>query len=213
MNGHNYQADFLQSETPSLELEDAVIDYRPGFIEFDKSIKLYEEIVSQTPWRQEMITVYGKEHLTPRLSCWMGNPEMVYSYSNTSMAPVPWSASLLKIKRILESSTKKEFNSVLINYYRDGQDSVGWHSDDEPELGVNPVIASISLGASRDFHLRHKFKKQLRHKMSLNNGSLLIMSGATQRSWQHQVPKCKYSQGRINLTFRTIYPPNADQKF
>lgn len=208
MPKQHYQADFLQNETPVLQLDDASIDYRPEFIEFDAAIALYEKIVAQTPWRQDTIKLYGKLHLTPRLLCWMGDPEMIYGYSDSTMAPIPWSSCLLEIKHMLEAQTNRHFNSVLINYYRDGQDSVSWHSDDEPELGINPVIASISLGAPRDFHLRHKVKKQLRHKMNLSNGSLLIMSGTTQHFWQHHVPKRKHAQGRVNLTFRTINVSN-----
>ena len=129
---------------------------------------------------------------------------MNYGYSNTLMSPVAWSARLLELKHAIEAVSNHRFNSVLLNYYRDGKDSNGWHSDDEPELGHNPVIASLSLGAPRDFHLRHKTNQQTTHKMTLENGSLLVMCGSTQHNWQHHIPKRAKAQGRINLTFRTI---------
>jgi len=174
MSNDQYQISFLTSEPTALELDDATIQ------------------------------VYGKSHLTPRLSCWMGDKNAVYGYSHTVMQPVAWDSKILHIKQKIENVTNESFNSVLINYYRDGKDSNGWHSDDEPELGVNPVIASLSLGAPRDFHLRHKTNKKLTHKMSLTSGSLLVMSGTTQQYWQHHIPKRAKAEGRINLTFRTI---------
>jgi len=203
MPKHQYQANFLECETTVLQFDDADIEYHAGFIAHDVAINLYQRLLQDTQWRQEVINVYGKQHPTPRLSCWMGEPNLSYGYSHTRMQPVDWSKTLLNIKQKIESSTQSTFNSVLINYYRDGQDSNGWHSDDEPELGHNPIIASLSLGAPRDFHLRHKHKP-LKHKMALENGSLLMMRGTTQHYWQHHIPKRAHAEGRINLTFRTI---------
>ena len=129
---------------------------------------------------------------------------MNYRYSHHTMQPCPWSEELLILKAHIEAATGEQFNSVLVNYYRDGRDSNGWHSDDEPELGSNPVIASLSLGGSRDFLLRHKRISQLKHKITLQSGSLLLMRGTTQDFWQHQIPKRAHAQERINLTFRTV---------
>ena len=134
----------------------------------------------------------------------MDEPDLIYGYSNMTMQIVSWSNPVLALKNKLESETKHSFNSVLINYYRNGQDSNGWRSDDEPELGENPIIASISLGGARDFHLRHKTNKHLRQSISLENSSLLMMSGATQHCWQHHIPKRAKAAPRINLTFRTV---------
>lgn len=203
MPKQQYQVDFLQFETSVLELDDADINYQSGFIEHAAALSLYQTLLEQTQWRQEVITVYGKQHPTPRLSCWMGNSDLDYGYSHIRMQPVKWSKTLLKVKQQIEHAADATFNSVLVNYYRDGQDSNGWHSDDEPELGKNPIIASLSLGAPRDFHLRHK-QKNLKHKITLENGSLLMMRGPTQHFWQHHIPKRAHALGRINLTFRTI---------
>jgi len=122
------------------------------------------------------------------------------------MPPVPWSDTARRIKHQLESKTNERFNSVLINYYRDGQDCNGWHSDDELELDPNPIIASLSLGDRRDFKLRHKTNKNLSHALRLEHGSLLMMRGTTQQCWQHQIPKRAKANARLNLTFRTIKP-------
>ena len=205
-----YQSSMFTSQTHVLKLFEAEVEYRPEFYQNDQAWVLYDQILEQTKWRQDRLTVYGKEHLAPRLSCWFGEPWMNYSYSNHTMAASVLTPLLLEIKADIQTRTGDSFNSVLVNYYRDGQDSNGWHSDDEPELGRNPVIASLSLGAPRDFHLRHKAEKSEKHKMSLENGSLLTMSGTTQSCWQHHIPKRAKATGRINLTFRTIINPNAD---
>ena len=203
MPKQQYQVDFLKSETTVLQLSDADIEYQIGFIEHSKALQLYQQLLDEIDWRQEVITVYGKQHPTPRLSCWMGEENLSYGYSQTRMQAVSWNQTVLDLKQQIEQASGASFNSVLINYYRDGQDSNGWHSDDEPELGENPIIASLSLGAPRDFHLRHK-QKPLKHKLTLENGSLLMMRGMTQHFWQHHIPKRAKALGRINLTFRTI---------
>jgi len=199
-----YQQEIFDSKTLVLDLPDAELEYHPHFISEADAWGFFERILQETEWRQECITVYGKSHLTPRLSCWMGENGLNYSYSDLTMSPVSWSDTLLDIKQQLETLTNESFNSVLINYYRDGQDSNGWHSDDEPELGQNPIIASISLGANRDFKLRHKKDKSQLHSINLEHGSLLMMRGATQRCWQHHIPKRAKADARINLTFRII---------
>ena len=203
-NNDQYQANFIAPQPLDLKLDDACIHYFPNFYSNTDAIELYNHLLNNLEWRQETIKVYGKLHLTPRLSCWMGDHDAHYGYSHLVMQPEPWSQLVLKIKDTIERSTNQTFNSVLINYYRNGKDSNGWHSDNEPELGPDPIIASLSLGAARDFHLRHKNRKELKQKISLENGSLLTMGGTTQRYWQHHIPKRAHAQGRINLTFRTI---------
>ena len=199
-----FQLGLFNNKTDDLQLPDAELEYWPEFYQTVDAQRLYETILNETEWRQDRLTVYGKQHLAPRLSCWMGEPWMDYSYSGHTMKTDPWSDTLLSIKQKIEQQCGDTFNSVLINHYRDGKDSNGWHSDDEPELGPRPVIASLSLGATRDFHLRHKKDKSLKHSISLEHGSLLMMRGTTQSHWQHHIPKRANVSSRINLTFRTI---------
>jgi len=204
MSTHQYQSSLFGIETHVLDLPDAEVEYLPELYQSDHAWQLYRQLLQQTQWRQDRLTVYGKVHLAPRLSCWFGEPWMDYSYSNQTMKATLLTPLLLEIKAKIEAQTGDRFNSVLVNYYRDGQDSNGWHSDDEPELGNNPVIASLSLGAPRDFHLRYKLDKSLKHTLSLEHGSLLMMRGKTQSHWQHHIPKRAKAEGRLNLTFRTI---------
>jgi len=203
MGNSENQLGLFGNKTHVLELPDASLAYTPEFYSIEAADALFQEILSNTDWRQEEITVYGKKHLTPRLSCLMGDSGLNYTYSHTKIFPVGWHDTLLKIKTNIEAFTGDAFNSVLINNYRDGQDSNGWHSDDEPELGEQPVIASISLGAERDFQLRHKTTKR-KEQLRLAHGSLLMMRGKTQRCWQHCVPKRAQAEERINLTYRLI---------
>lgn len=142
----------------------------------------------------------------PKLTFWYSDPGKPYTYSGITMIPTPWTPVLLDLKTKVESVSGVVFNSVLLNLYRDGSDSTGWHSDDESELGQNPVIGSLSLGRTRRFMLRHRFEKGLKHQLELNSSSFLLMQKTTQHYWQHQVPKTKRPvPHRINLTFRVIY--------
>ena len=160
------------------------------------------ELIAATPWRSETVTVYGKQHLQPRLSAAYGAAP--YTYSGLTIHPLPWTPLLLAIKAAVESASAYTFNSVLLNYYRDGRDSMGMHSDDERELGRNPVVASVSFGATRTFILRHKASKQT-IKLDLTDGCLLLMAGALQHHWQHGINKLTKPAGpRVNLTFRSI---------
>ena len=159
-------------------------------------------LIADTAWKSETITVWGKQHRQPRLTAWYG--EAAYTYSGLSMTPLPFTPLQLTIKAAVEAACGQRFNSVLLNYYRDGRDSMGMHSDDEPELGSRPVIASLSFGATRGFILKHKHTKQT-VKLDLPSGSLLLMSGDTQRYWSHGINKsAKVLTPRINLTFRII---------
>lgn len=204
MINDQFQAGMFDKETFALQLEGAEIEYDANFLATDQAWTLYAQILEQTELTHDRVMVYGKQYLTPRLTCWMGDAGLDYRYSNHTMTPVAWSPLLLELKQRIQAASAHTFNSVLINYYRNGQDSNGWHADDEPELGQNPVIASLSLGAPRDFQLRHKTNKHLKHSISLQHGSLLIMKGTTQTHWQHQIPKRANAEGRINLTYRNI---------
>jgi len=196
---------FDSSEIIKLPLLDAEIDYYPGFLGLETSITLFKELEINTPWKEDDIRVYGKVFKQPRLTAFFANNEKSYGYSNISMIPHKFTPILNSLKQKIETATKTTFTSCLLNLYRDGHDSNGWHADDEKELGINPVIASVSLGAERIFHLKHKNNKALKHKLILQNGSLLMMKGATQHHWLHQIPKTKKPIGkRINLTFRFL---------
>jgi alkylated DNA repair dioxygenase AlkB len=173
---------------------------------------LLQAIIDETAWRQEEITVYGKAYLQPRLSAWYG--DLAYSYSGIRLEPLPWTPTLLDIKRRVETLVKHRFNSVLLNYYRDQNDSMGMHSDDEHELGPEPAIASLSLGEERTFLLKHKSRKALKTvKLALAAGSLLLMQGQTQQYWQHGINKERQvCAPRINLTFRSIRSPDLTEQ-
>ena len=196
---------FEASETLKIKLSNAEIDYTPAFFNLEESRELFEAIYYQTNWIEDDIKVYGKLYKQPRLTAFYANNDKAYGYSNISMSPQPFTPVLNTIKLKIEKATEMTFSSCLLNLYRDGQDSNGWHADDEKELGENPVIASLSLGADRLFHLKHKNIKTLKHKLTLQNGSLLLMKGETQHHWLHQIPKTKkLIDKRINLTFRLI---------
>ena len=172
----------------------------------DEESELYLRLLQERiQWQSESIQLYGKEIPVPRLTAWHGDVGARYKYSNIQHEPIPWTFELLTIKARIEPLCDIEFNSCLLNLYRFGQDSMSWHSDDEKELGKDPVIASVSFGATRTFHFRHRFDPSLKQSIDLPSGSLLIMAGATQHFWRHQLPKTKRTiEPRINLTFRTI---------
>lgn len=160
------------------------------------------QLIADTPWRAEIVTVYGKQHLQPRLSCAYGDAP--YTYSGLRIAPLPWTPLLLAIKAAVEEATAYKFNSVLLNYYRDERDGMGMHSDAERALGRNPAVASVSFGATRTFVLRHQASKRT-IRLDLTDGCLLLMAGALQHHWQHGINKLTRSVGpRVNLTFRSI---------
>jgi alkylated DNA repair dioxygenase AlkB len=164
--------------------------------------RLFDELMAVTSWRHEIATVMGRRVPIPRLTAWHG--EIGYVYSGIRMLPAPWNAPLLEIKAVAEACAGQAFNSVLLNLYRDGRDSVSWHADNEPGLGRNPVIASISLGATRRFQMKHRARGE-RVSVDLPSGSCLVMAGATQHHWLHQLPKTSRPVGaRINLTFRAM---------
>ncbi|MCG9910125.1 MAG: alpha-ketoglutarate-dependent dioxygenase AlkB [Flavobacteriales bacterium] len=179
-------------------------DYLPHFLDEPEAERLYRNLQTQLAWKEESIRLFGKWIMQPRLTALYG--EKAYTYSGREMQPLPFTTDLLYIKDKIEQYTGCRFNAVLCNLYRNGLDSMGWHSDDEKELGNNPVIASLSLGAERKFRLKHKDNRDIPvHKIALGNGSLLLMKGSTQHFWKHEIPKePKVTAPRINLTFRYI---------
>ena len=166
---------------------------------------LFAELRDTVDWRQEAVLIFGQRRLVPRLVAWHGDPDARYTYSGTDHEPEPWLPALERIRDRVVALTGTQFNAVLLNLYRDGRDGMGWHADDEPELGPNPVIASVSLGAERRFCLRHRRRKDRKLDLPLPHGSLLCMGGATQHHWVHALPKTQRPVGeRINLTFRRV---------
>lgn len=164
--------------------------------------RLLAALQGEIAWRQEVATIMGRKVPIPRLTAWHG--EAGYVYSGIAMAPAPWTPALVDLKACAEHHAGQGFNSALLNFYRDGRDSVAWHADNEPGLGRDPVIASLSLGAVRRFHLKHRRSGE-RLSLDLGHGSCLVMAGATQHHWLHQVPKTARPVGpRINLTFRRM---------
>lgn len=160
-----------------------------------------EQLQAGIPWQQHRLQLFGREHDEPRLSCWMG--ETGYRYSGKRREPVPWHPLVNEIRKQVQTICEQPFNGVLLNLYRHGQDSMGWHADNEPELGPNPVIASVSLGATRRFQLRHNNGE--RRQLLLSHGSLLVMAGEMQHHWQHALPRtAAVDSARINLTFRYL---------
>jgi alkylated DNA repair dioxygenase AlkB len=163
---------------------------------------ILKRLLAQTPWRAETVVVFGKRHLQPRLTAWYG--EASYTYSGLRLEPLPWTPLLGELRAAVEAACGARFNSVLLNLYRNGRDSMGMHSDDEPELGPEPLIASLSYGTARTFILRHKRNKQTL-RLPLGDGTLLLMAGTLQQHWLHGINKSARALGaRLNLTFRYI---------
>lgn len=188
-----------------LRINDGTLLFEPHFFSEQEAAMLFEQLRTQVRWKEETITIFGKEVMQPRLVAWYGDAGKVYTYSGRTNTPEAWNEALLLIKKKVEAYSNQRYNSCLCNLYRYGTDSMGWHSDDEPELGRNPVIASVNLGATRSFKLQHKKDKEQKLNIELSNGSLLVMGGELQHYWKHSVPKTAKPVGeRINLTFRYI---------
>ncbi|MDX2188962.1 MAG: alpha-ketoglutarate-dependent dioxygenase AlkB [Bacteroidota bacterium] len=184
-------------------MQEPDLQYIPNFIDAKKSDELFQKFKENIHWNHEQITLFGKKIFEPRLTAWFGSKS--YKYSGKNMQPQSLNSDLEWIIQKINSDVGLEFNTVLLNYYRNGTDSMGWHSDDEKELGPSPIIASISMGAERTIHFRLKENHKIVKKCLLHHGSLLIMKGNTQLLWQHALPKVKnLEQPRINLTFRKI---------
>ena len=203
-----------------ISLKNAELLFIESFFEKEEADNLQKELTENVDWQQGEIMMFGKKVLEPRLTAWYGDEGKVYTYSGKTQVPLPWNAQLLSIKHRIEQLTTpsvyltktaenalipKHFNSVLLNYYRNGTDSMGFHSDNEKELGLNPTIASVNFGESRRFIFRRKDDKNEKFELLLTHGSLLVMSGEMQHHWQHAIPKePKKTKPRINLTFRWI---------
>jgi alkylated DNA repair dioxygenase AlkB len=187
-------------------LPDAVLVLYEDFLTQPEADRLFAELSHQVFWKQEVMNFYGHERKLPRLTAWYGEPEARYQYSGILNQPLAWTPTLASVREHVQQVTGHSFNSVLLNLYRSGADSVSWHADNEPELGRNPVIASISLGEVRVLQMRHTIRKDVRRfDLSLSHGSLLLMKGEMQTHWQHRIPKTRRSiAARINLTFRNI---------
>lgn len=180
--------------------------YWPQFLSIKEANYYFDLLQVHIIWHTPRIKLFGKEIDSPRMAAWYGDENAIYTYSGLTNQPLPWFDELSEIKHCIEQQAQYRFNSVLANFYRDGNDSMGWHSDNESELGLNPVIASLSLGEERKFVLRHKRNKAFRPvEIYLEHGSLLVMAGETQHNWRHSIPKTRKAIGpRVNLTFRLV---------
>jgi len=187
-------------------LGDEVV-YWPALFDPATATRLFDDLLATTNWSQHRITMFGRPVDVPRLSAWHGDRRTTYTYSGLALHPEPWTPPLLEVKQRVEAELDLELNSVLVNLYRDGRDSVAWHADDERELGPEPVIASVTLGEVRRFRMRRRDDHAQHLDLDPAHGSLLVMRGTTQRLWEHAVPKSSRPLGpRINLTFRQILP-------
>ncbi|WP_298739356.1 alpha-ketoglutarate-dependent dioxygenase AlkB [uncultured Chitinophaga sp.] len=197
---------FPEDDAPhKVLLKDGALEYYPHFFTIPEADRLLQQLLKKIDWKQESMNMYGKQVLFPRLMAWHGDAGSTYAFSGKTYSPQPWTPPLPEIRQRIEPVAGVQFNSVLLNLYRDGKDAMGWHADDEPELGLNPLIASVNLGATRRFMLRYKSDHRLKYELELQHGSLLIMKGTIQHYWQHQVPKTSRPlPSRINLTFRVI---------
>jgi alkylated DNA repair dioxygenase AlkB len=195
-----------QERLEPIPLQDAELYYLRHLPLGEAPDDVLRRLIDEVPWRAENIVVWGRTYPQPRLIAWYGDAGMIYTYSGIRLTPLPWTPMLLDIKSRVEAVAGTDFNSVLINYYRDHRDSMGLHSDDEPELGERPILASLSLGEDRTFILKHKRDKGLKPvRVKLASGSFLLMKGDTQRYWKHGIDKETRPCGpRVNLTFRRI---------
>jgi alkylated DNA repair dioxygenase AlkB len=199
------QLSFFEAPVNRKDLPPNLLAYQPCVFNRDESQFYLETFINQTTWKQEIVQMHGKAIKTPRLTAWYGNSNKSYAFSGNKYNPLPWTMELLAIKARVEPIAGMEFNSVLLNYYRDGNDSVAWHSDDEYELGFKPTIASVSFGQERRFDVRQKADHKCKYSVVLESGSVLFMKGDLQRSWHHRIAKSTQPmKPRVNLTFRVI---------
>ncbi len=187
--------------------KDGVVTYYGTLVGAAAADAYFTDLLQQTPWQPDQVVLFGKRITTARKVAWYGDENFSYTYSGKTKVARPWTPTLLEIKRRVEARVGSTFNSCLLNLYETGEQGMGWHQDNERELGVDPVIATVSFGAERRFDLRHIATKDT-VSVALPSGSLLVMSGATQTYWRHQVPKTKkVREPRISVTFRTIHSP------
>jgi len=195
----------LPGDGKEIDITGGRLRYFESFFRESQAKEVFDSLLEETPWQQDPITIFGKTYQQPRLTALYASNAKPYSYSGITMNPRPMTPLMETLRDRVHQVSSNTFTTVLLNLYRNGKDSNGWHADDEKELGKNPVIASLSFGAERYFHLKHKKDKNLRLKIPLKSGSLLIMEGETQTHWLHQVAKTARPVGpRINLTFRRI---------
>ncbi|KPQ19090.1 MAG: Alkylated DNA repair protein [Algoriphagus marincola HL-49] len=198
-------ANLFPLDTKNLLPHSGEVLYVDSLFELKKADKYFKILRDDISWKQEAIWMFGKKVMQPRLTALYGDEGISYSYSGITMEPIPWSKTLLEIKGKVEELAEARFSHVLLNFYRDGQDSMGWHRDNEASLGPEPVIASVSFGVPRRFQFRNYVDKKEKLQIELGHGSLLLMKGTCQDHWEHQIPKSKKVSGeRINLTFRLI---------
>jgi alkylated DNA repair dioxygenase AlkB len=189
----------------SLPLTGADLRYAEHAWPAPEADALFDALHAEIPWQQHRLHLFGREVPAPRLSCWIGDADAAYTYSRARFEPLPWTPTVARLRDELAARYGFAFNSVLANLYRDGRDSTGWHSDDEPELGARPVIASLSFGVVRTFRLRARTPGAKAFSIDLAHGSLLVMAGDTQAAYQHELPKrVAVLAPRINLTFRHV---------
>jgi alkylated DNA repair dioxygenase AlkB len=189
----------------SVAIKEGKATYFPDFLDEQKQADLLRHLWAFYRWEQPELKIYGKSHPIPRLSAWVANKEVGYDYSGIKHEIQPWSSALLAIKILIEEKVGTDFNSVLLNAYRNGTDKMGWHSDNEKALGPDPLIASLNLGVTRRFDLRHQKNSIDEVKINMAPGSLLFMGSGVQQNYKHQVPVQKRVEGlRINLTFRKV---------
>jgi len=188
-----------------LPMPDAKVIFYRNFFDSQRSDEIFQILLNEINWRQDKMKLYGKEINLPRKTAWYGDQDKSYTFSGIHLDPEPWTPTLLQVKQRIEEVSEVEFNSVLLNLYRHGNDGISWHTDAEPELGENPVIGSVSFGGARRFMFRHRQDQDLKAEVELTHGSFLLMAGETQHFWQHQIPKTSRKvEPRINLTFRVI---------
>ncbi len=180
-------------------------DFYPNFLDKDQADFLFEHLINHVPWNQEEINFMGNIHPVPRLTYWYSKENKEYVYSGIKVLPVPYTKVIQRLSDRVEEKSGYKFNSVLLNQYRDGNDKVAWHADDEKSLGDIINIASVSVGAERDFQFKSKHNSEEKKEIELTHGSLLVMHDPLQQNWLHQIPvRKKVSKPRINLTFRYI---------
>lgn len=197
--------DLFSKEKTVIQLPNAELLFIEHFYDIATANRYFDIFRQTIKWQLDDIKLFGKTYKQPRLTALYADNARPYSYSNLTMQPHKFTPELIAIKKDVEKEAHSNFTTVLLNLYRDGNDSNGWHADNEIELGKNPIIASVSFGETRPFHFKHRHLKNERHKIDLNHGSLLIMKGEMQHYWLHHIAKTKKIIGeRINLTFRTI---------
>jgi alkylated DNA repair dioxygenase AlkB len=199
------QLSFFGEAGQSKGLPEDYLSYTPNLIDITESDRLLARFIAEMPWKQTSLKIYDKEVITPRLTAWYGDFGTDYSKIEQVADPIPWTEDLLSLKQMVEPLAVVQFNSVLLNYYRDGNDSVAWHSDRERVLGKYPVIASVSFGQVRSFDIRNKQDHSEKYSVRLEHGSFLLMKAGLQEHWEHRIAKStKAMKPRVNLTFRTV---------